>query len=169
MNGILLLVLCIGLCQMAGFVGAWASGTSVRTWYPTLRRPWFTPPGWVFPVVWTTLFGLMGISLWLVWGQGIGTPGVRTALIVFSVHMGLNILWSILFFTLRNPGLALIEVVAFWLSIVATMAYFAAISSTAALLLAPYLLWVTLAAVLNWSFWRLNPGGRPPAESSLSG
>lgn len=164
MKGIPLLVLCIVLCQLAGFVGAWATGASIRTWYPTLRRPWFTPPNWSFPVVWTTLFVLMGISLWLVWGQGTETPGVVTALIVFAVHMVFNILWSVFFFTMKNPGLAMIEVVFFWLSIVATMVTFAPLSTTAALLLVPYLIWVTVAAALNWSFWRLNPGGRPPAE-----
>jgi len=164
MTGIPLLVLCIGLCQLAGFAGAWATGASIRTWYPTLRRPWFTPPNWAFPVVWTTLFVLMGISLWLVWGQGTNTPGVVTALVVFWVHMVFNILWSVFFFTMRNPGLAMIEVVFFWLSIVATMITFAPLSTTAVLLLVPYLIWVTVAAALNWSFWRLNPGGRPPAE-----
>lgn len=156
------LLISVALCQGAGLLGGWATAGSLRDWYPRLRKPWFTPPNWLFPVAWTLLFLLMGIALFLVWRLGAETPGVAPALAVFGIHLLLNVLWSFLFFALRSPGLAMGELVLFWLSIVATMAAFAPLSRPAALLLTPYLVWVTFAGVLNWRIWRLNPGGLPP-------
>jgi translocator protein len=165
MGNIPLLLLCIALCQGAGLVGGWATAVSLREWYPLLRKPWFTPPNWLFPVAWTTLFLLMGIALYLVWRQGSDAPGVAPALAVFGIHLILNMLWSIFFFSLRSPGLAFGELILFWLSIVATIVAFAPLSTAAAWLLAPYLVWATFAGLLNWSIWRLNPGGLPAGEA----
>jgi len=160
---ILLFVGSIALCQGAGLVGGWATSASLRDWYPTIRKPWFTPPNWLFPVAWTTFFLLMGIALYLIWRQGTDTPGVAPALAVFGIHLILNMLWSIFFFTLRSPGWALVELVFFWLSIAASMVLFFPLSPTAAYLLAPYLVWVTFAGVLNYSIWNLNRPGAAPA------
>jgi translocator protein len=158
------LLISIAICQAAGLVGGWATAASLRDWYPTLRKPWFTPPNWLFPVAWTSLFLMMGVAVFLVWRLGTETPGVAPALAIFGVHLILNMFWSIFFFTLRSPGWGLVELIFFWLSIVATIVAFAPLSTTAAWLMAPYLVWVTFAGLLNWAIWRLNPGGRPPVE-----
>lgn len=166
MSDIPLLLLSIALCQGAGAVGGWATAESLRNWYPLLRKPWYTPPNWLFPVAWTLLFLSMGIALWLVWRLGSETPGVAPALAVFGIHLVLNMAWSVLFFSLRSPGWALVELVFFWSSIVATIVLFAPLSAGAAWLLVPYLVWVTFAGVLNWGIWRLNPGGVPAGGSA---
>ncbi len=166
MSDIALLLTSLALCQGAGAVGGWATAASLREWYPLLRKPWFTPPNWLFPVAWTLFFLLMGIALFLVWSQGSSTPGVAPALAIFGVHLVLNMLWSVFFFTLRSPGWALVELVLFWLSIVASILAFAPVSRAAAWLLVPYLVWVTFAGLLNWSIWRLNPGEIPAGEGA---
>ncbi len=130
-------------------------------WYEGLAKPSWCPPNWAFPVVWTTLFCLIAVSGWLVWRAG---GGWSPALTVYAIHLALNALWSAIFFGMRRLGLALIELVVFWCSILATMILFYPISPLATWLLAPYLLWVTIAGFLNFSFWRLNAG--PAVRSS---
>ncbi|NMC35407.1 tryptophan-rich sensory protein, partial [Candidatus Beckwithbacteria bacterium] len=110
----------------------------------------------VFAPVWTTLFILMGMALYLVWQQGFGKKEVKKALTIFGVQLVLNILWSILFFGLRNPSLALVDIVLLWVLILATMLSFAKISKPAAWLLIPYLAWVSFASILNFAIWKLN-------------
>jgi len=125
-------------------------------WYDGLRKPSWVPPKWAFPVVWTLLFIMMAVSGWMVWRQvGFAAGGVAFGL--FLLQLALNAGWSALFFGLRRMDLALIEVVALWAAIAATIAAFAPLDATAAWLLAPYLLWVTIAAALNLSMVRLNP------------
>ena len=124
-------------------------------WYQALAKPGWTPPNWAFPVVWTTLFCLIAVSGWRVWqAQG----GWSQALTVYAVHLGLNASWSAIFFGLRRIGLALVELVVFWSSILTMMVMFYPIDPLATWLLAPYLLWVTIAGFLNYSIWRLNAG-----------
>lgn len=150
------LVLCIIICQAAGVIGSVFTSSSVSTWYPTLIKPSFTPPGWVIGLVWTVLFTLIGISLFVVWQKGLNLPDVRKAVYIFSAQLGVNVLWSWAFFGLHSP-LAGLEVIAvLWILIILTIIKFWPISRRAALLLVPYILWVSFAAFLNFTIWRLN-------------
>lgn len=142
--------------QLAGIIGALFTARSVQTWYTTLQKPSFNPPSWLFGPVWTVLYLLMGIAAYLVWAKGWTVPGVKTALFVFALQLVLNSLWSILFFGVRQPGWAFMEIVVLWAAIAVTIVLFWNISRTAAFLLVPYILWVSFAAVLNYSLWRLN-------------
>lgn len=142
----------LALCfAAASFGGLFPPGE----WYAGLERPFFAPPDWLFAPVWTLLYLLMGVAAWRVWRRA-GWDGARLALSVFVLQLALNALWSALFFGLQSPGLALIEIGVLWLAIVATIALFARIEWAAAVLLLPYLLWVSFAMVLNAGFWWLN-------------
>ncbi len=150
------LILCIIICQAAGVVGSIFTSSSVSSWYPTLIKPSFTPPGWVIGLVWTILFTLMGISLFLVWREGLDRPDVKTAIYVFAAQLVVNVMWSGAFFGLQSPlaGLAVIAVL--WVLILLTIIKFWPISRASALLLVPYILWVSFAAFLNFTIWKLN-------------
>ncbi len=141
---------------LVGGAGAVVTGSRVRTWYPTLTKPDFTPPDWVFGPAWTTLYLLMGTAEFLVSQREGQAEERQTARVAYRIQLGLNGLWSLLFFGLKAPRAALVEIVLLWLAIVLTIVAFARISKTAALLLVPYLLWVSFAAILNGEIWRLN-------------
>ncbi len=128
--------------------------SAIPNWYVTLNKPFFSPPNWVFGPVWTILYILMGISLYLVW---ISKSKIKqNAINLFFVQLGLNVLWSILFFGLRNPALALIDIVALWVAIFLTIKSFSKINKLAGNLQIPYLAWVTFASILNLSIVLLN-------------
>lgn len=146
----------VGLPLLAGFIGSFFTTPSIPTWYASLTKPALTPPAWVFGPVWTTLFVLMGIAAFLVWKRGLNSKGVRVALGVFLVQLILNTLWSVLFFGLRSPAMALIEIVFLWLAILSTIVFFSRISKASAVLLVPYLVWVSFASYLNYSLYVLN-------------
>jgi len=152
----LIAALFIFVCLMAGVVGSFFTMQSIPTWYAGLNKPAFNPPNWVFGPVWTGLYVLMGISAYLVYSKGAKKKEVRTALMVFSAQLLLNAVWSILFFGLQSLLYGLVGIVALWLSIAATMWRFYGISREAAWLLAPYMLWVSFAGVLNYFIWTLN-------------
>ncbi|MEK7647491.1 MAG: TspO/MBR family protein [Patescibacteria group bacterium] len=156
MNNTTKLIISIATCEAVGILGSIFTASSVDTWYSTLARPAFAPPNWIFGPVWTTLFALMGIAAFLVWREGMHRRAVRVALGVGAVHLLLNFLWSLIFFGLRNPGLAFIEIIILWLAILATMIAFARVSRAAAWLLVPYIVWVSFAAYLNYSIWIAN-------------
>ena len=142
------------LCETAGVVGSVFTRDSLRDWYPTLQKPSFTPPDWVFGTVWTVLYAMMGVSLYLASRQ---REEVETAARgLFAVQLMLNTLWTYIFFGRRSPGWALVEISLLWVAIASTTLSFFRVSRTAALLLLPYLLWTSFAAVLNYSVWRLN-------------
>jgi tryptophan-rich sensory protein len=151
------LISSIILCLMAGFIGSVFTQAAVPTWYATLNKPSFTPPSGVFGPVWTTLYLLMGISLFLIWRIDGELQQRRKALVVFILQLALNALWSILFFGLRSPLAGLVGIICLWTAIWLTIHLFARISRMAAWLLAPYLLWVSFAVVLNASIFVLNP------------
>lgn len=153
---IALLVLCITVCQLAGVVGSYFTDLSVSTWYPTLIKPPYTPPGWLIGAVWVVLYTLMGISLFLILNSNSRSGTLNSALIPFGVQLLLNIAWSGAFFGLRSPLYALVVIAALWLSIIITMKRFLEISRNAGVLLVPYILWVSFAAYLNYTIWRLN-------------
>ncbi len=144
------------ICQLAGIIGSIFTVSSVSTWYLTLNKPFFNPPSWVFGPVWIMLYFLMGISLYIVWNKGIGSKESKIAISVFGVQLILNALWSIIFFGLRLPLFAFIEIIFMWLAIIATIVYFYRISKVASYLLIPYILWVSFAAILNFAIYYLN-------------
>jgi tryptophan-rich sensory protein len=141
---------------LAGGLGAWATAGSVTDWYPTLVKPSFNPPAWVFGPVWTSLYFLMGLALFLVWERGRQTPGASWAMSLFGIQLGLNALWSVLFFGARSPGWALVDILLLWAALVWTVVLFFRVRKPAGWLLAPYLAWVTFAGVLNFAIWTLN-------------
>ncbi|MBI1982096.1 MAG: tryptophan-rich sensory protein [Candidatus Levybacteria bacterium] len=148
------LILSIGLCLGAGFVGSFFTISAIPNWYAALQKPTFSPPNWVFGPVWTTLYIMMGVALYLVWTSK--SKVKQNALNLFFVQLGLNALWSIIFFGLQSPFLALLTIVALWLLIVLTMRAFFGINKTSGWLLVPYLAWVSFATYLNYSIWVLN-------------
>lgn len=118
-----------------------------------IDQPWFFPPGIVFPVVWTTLFTLMGVALFLVWREGTERPEVRAALVAFAVQFALNLAWTPVFFGLRRPDLGLVVIVLLFVAVAATVFAFDRVDRRAALLLLPYLVWVAFAGVLNYAIY----------------
>jgi len=150
------LIVSILFCQLAGLLGSFFTAPAIPVWYASLKKPWFNPPGWLFGPVWIGLYALMGVAAYLIWEEGIGKKEVKIALIIFALQLILNALWSILFFGVQSPKLALIEIVILWLFIFLTIWKFAKISSLAGLLLLPYLAWVSFAALLNFFIFRLN-------------
>jgi len=163
-NNFFKLVIAIAVSEAAGVIGAFFTAPAVRSdWYLELAKPALNPPAWVFGPVWTTLFALMGISLFLVWKQHSNIlENVRMLRIwkigitAFFVQLVLNTLWSIIFFGLHSPGGALIEIVFLWFAIVWMMVVFYKISKPAAYLLVPYILWVSFAMYLNYAIWMLT-------------
>lgn len=156
MNKTLLLVICIIICLAAGFIGSFFTQTSTGSWYSNINKPSFNPPGWIFGPVWTILYILMGISLYLVLQKGLSNTNVKIAVLLFAVQLVLNILWSILFFGMQSPLAAFIEIVILWGFILWTILAFYPLSKPAAYLLIPYILWVSFASVLNFSIMLLN-------------
>jgi tryptophan-rich sensory protein len=144
------------VCLSAGFIGSFFTVGSIESWYLTLQKPSFNPPGWVFGPVWTILYLLMGVSAYLVWMNGLDKKEVRVALWFFSLQLVLNTLWSVIFFGAKEPFSAFVEIVFLWMAIAATISLFNRISRNAALLMVPYLAWVSFAAFLNYSIWQLN-------------
>lgn len=150
------LVVSIVACLAAGAIGSIFTRSAIPTWYATLQKPVFSPPNWLFAPVWTLLYILMGIAAFLVWRKGLENRQVRIALIVFLIQLILNTFWSVVFFGLESPLSGLIVILILWLAILVTVLNFFKISRVASMLMWPYLLWVTFAAVLNASIWLLN-------------
>lgn len=143
-------------CLLVGFIGGISTADALTTWYPSLVKPSFNPPDWIFAPVWTTLYIMMGISVGLVWHGGWEKREVQNAVMTFLAQLVFNGLWSVVFFGMRSPGGALIIIVILWLLIVRTVRKFHPINRISAYLLIPYLLWVTFALVLNFSIYWLN-------------
>lgn len=150
------LISSVSVCLLTGFLGSFATRDSVTTWYAQLSRPSFTPPDWTFGVVWPVLYVMMGISAFLIWNVGIDKRQVKVALGCFALQLILNGLWTLIFFGLHLIGFALMEIVILWAAILMTILAFWKESKSAALLLLPYILWVTFAVVLNASLFLLN-------------
>jgi len=153
---ITLLLASILLCNFAGLLGSYFTAMSVETWYLTLNQPDFTPPSWIFAPVWTALYTMMGIALYLVWSRLMGGRRRLRWIIIFFVHLALNVLWSYLFFGRRDLLLGLVGIGVLWLSIVWLLVSAIRFEKRASLLLLPYLGWVSFAAYLNYTLWELN-------------
>lgn len=144
-------------CLCIGYFSGMITRASITDWYPTLEKPFFNPPNWVFAPVWTTLYILMGVAAGMVWNKmDSDRINVRKGLQFFAIQLALNFLWSYLFFGLHNPLLALAELIILWLMIFETYVVFKRVSKTAGLLLLPYLAWVSFAGILNAAIFWLN-------------
>lgn len=152
---VLALVLFVGLCLGVGALGAAVTDTSLSTWYPTLVKPSFNPPNWVFGPVWTTLYVLMAIAAWRVW-RTTDRDTTRGPLALFVLQLAVNLGWSVAFFGLRDIGLAVAVIIALDFLVLMTALAFRRIDRLAALLLLPYLAWIAFATVLTIALWRLN-------------
>jgi tryptophan-rich sensory protein len=150
------LILAIILCQFTGVIGSIATMPSIPTWYASLIKPSFNPPSWVFGPVWTILFTMMGISLYLIWQKGINKKEVKEAVKFFYLQLVFNCFWSIIFFGLHNPFAAFIEIIILLVLVAFVIFKFYKINKNAAFLLIPYLLWGSFATFLTYNIWLLN-------------
>lgn len=178
-SGVVKFIVAIALAESAGAIGSLVTISNVTSWYAGLAKPAFNPPGWIFGPVWTTLYFLMGVALFLVWKNDwkvknhilekrrkawnpyserfwTGSWQKANVIAIFAVQLILNALWSLIFFGLKSPGFALFEIMALWVAILYTIINFYRISKAAAYLLIPYILWVSFAGYLNFSLWMLN-------------
>ena len=148
--------LAAGPVVLCAVVGSLATAPALKTWYPSLAKPFFTPPNWVFGPAWTTLFALMAFAFWRILILPEDTPGRGRATVAFLVQLAFNALWSCVFFGAQSPGGGLVAVFFLWLSIAVAISKFRPLDATAAWLLAPYLAWTTFAAALNVGVYLLN-------------
>jgi tryptophan-rich sensory protein len=146
------LIAFVALCFGISVLGGMAAAPALPEWYPALRKPPWTPPGWVFGPVWTLLYPLVAVAGWMAWREG----RARFGPLVYLQQLALNAAWPWFFFGQRRPDLALACIVALWVAILATVVAFWRVSRAAAFLMLPYLAWVAFAAALNHAIWRLN-------------
>jgi len=150
------LLVSVTVCLGAASIGALFTSQSVDGWYVMLQKPIFTPPNWLFGPVWTTLYSMMGIAFYLVWHQSFPRKQKTISYILFAVQLLTNIGWSAVFFGLHSISGGMFMIIGLWVAIAATIQQFHKISTLAAWLLVPYLLWVSFAGLLNFGFWYLN-------------
>lgn len=157
MNKITRILTVVVTCLCIGYFSGIITRESIEVWYPTLIKPSFNPPNWIFAPVWSALYVMMGIAAGMVWNR-IETDriNVRKGLRFFAIQLALNFLWSYLFFGLHNPLLALVELIVLWLMIFETYVVFKKVDKIAGMLLLPYLGWVTFAGILNAAIFWLN-------------
>jgi translocator protein len=153
---ILKFIYSIILCFSAAALGGAVTTPSISTWYASLNKPFFNPPNWIFAPVWTILYFLMAVSLYMVWDKKLKNKNKGGAIKVFIFQLALNLLWSLVFFGLHQPLLALITIAALWTAIFMTIKSFYKISKPAAYLLYPYIFWVSFASILNLAIVVLN-------------
>lgn len=156
LRNLMALVVALFIPLSVGALGGAITAPAVRTWYSTLNKPGWTPPDAVFAPVWTILYATMGVVAWLVWRQRTHAAGATQTLSLLGVQLVLNFLWSVIFFGLHAPGLALLEIGLLWVVILFAIVRCWSITPLGAALLAPYLGWVTFAGALNGAVWFLN-------------
>ncbi len=156
MNNFLKLLVSVSAPLLIGFSSGFFTITDVGSWYQTVQKPAWNPPNWIFGPVWTTLYILMGIALFLIWKKEGNNNLKKAAIILFAMQLVLNFFWSIIFFNQHQIGWALVEIVILWLSIMLTIFVFAKIAKIAAWLMVPYIAWVSFATILNFTIWQLN-------------
>lgn len=150
------LILSVALCEATGFLSGWIGSANNNEWFDKLNKPSWNPPAWLFAPVWTTLYLLMGISLWLVWKSNKKPVFKKSALRYFGLQLLFNFFWSIIFFRFQSPGWAFADIILLFLLIVITIFQFAPIAKLASWLLVPYICWVSFASCLNFAIWKLN-------------
>jgi len=153
-------VISIIICESVGIIGSFFTFSSVSNWFPTLVKPWFSPPSWLFGPVWTMLYFLMGLSLYIVWNYKTETVSKqkykKQFFILFGIQLILNALWSFLFFGLKSPISGLIDILFLDIAVITTIIYANRVSKYAAVLLAPYMAWIIFATLLNFAIVLLN-------------
>lgn len=150
------LIIAIAICEFTGIMSSVLSSALMNPWFSSLNKPSWNPPSNVFGPVWTVLYLLMGISLWLVWKSTKPTNEKEIAITFFIIQLFLNFWWSLLFFKFHSPALALVDIILLLILIVVTIIHFFPISKVASYVLIPYVLWVAFATILNYSIWILN-------------
>lgn len=150
------LIISVTVCELIGLLSTPFTISSIPTWYAGLIKPFFSPPNWIFGPVWTALYFLMGVSVYLVWRKGIQNKEIKIAIYYFLTQLLFNFLWSVIFFGLRLPLVAFINIIVLLAAIVLTMMKFYKISKASLYLLIPYLLWVSFATILNGAIVLLN-------------
>lgn len=148
------LIIFIILCFASAFIGSIFTFKSLKTWYPTIKKPSWNPPKEVFGPVWTVLYLLMAVSGWMIWERTQHVFGIE--MVLFLIQLVFNTLWSLIFFGLRHPGWAFVDVILLWIFIVLTMLSFWSIYWLSGALFIPYLIWVSFAAFLNFTIWQIN-------------
>jgi benzodiazapine receptor len=156
MVNVIRLIICIIASFAAGGIGSLFTFKAIPTWYAGLKKPPYTPPNWVFGPIWTTLYILMGISVFLVWQKGLATDGAMLAFILFWIQLAFNALWSVIFFGMKSKEGGVIIIIVLWLLILATIIASFRVSGWAGALLIPYIVWVSIASYLNIGVWLLN-------------
>ncbi|MFM9989195.1 TspO/MBR family protein [Flavobacterium sp.] len=150
------LIISVLICQLVGIVSGLLSVTQNNVWFESIVKPSWNPPSYIFGPVWTVLYILMSISLWIIWKSNVYQPMKYEALLFFASQLVLNFLWTIIFFRFHWPLIAFIDIVLMFILIFLTIFRFVEISKTAAWLLVPYISWVCFAAILNYNLWKLN-------------
>ena len=156
MHNTLKLIIAIIIPVAIGAASGFFTSSEIPGWYQTINKPTWNPPSWLFGPVWTTLYVMMGIALFLIWKSDASQSVKKTAIILFAVQMLLNFFWSFIFFNQHQIGWAVVEIITMWVFILLTIFAFAPISKTAAWLLVPYISWVSFATILNYTIWQLN-------------
>jgi translocator protein len=156
MTNTIKLIISIAIPVAIGATSGFFTVTGVESWYQTINKPSWNPPSWIFGPVWTSLYVMMGIALYLVWKSDSSSILKKTAFILFAVQLLFNFFWSFIFFNQQQVGWALVEMLIMWVLILLTIFAFANVSKTAAWLLVPYIVWVSFAAILNFTIWKLN-------------
>ena len=156
MNQVIKCAVAILIPLIVGGISGFFTTQSVQGWYATVNKPWFNPPNWIFGPVWTTLYIMMGVAFFLIWKSEADIDLKKQAMLFYFVQLALNFCWSLIFFYAQQPGWAFLEIIVMWGMILSTIIWFGKISSPAAWLLVPYIFWVSFAAILNYSIWRLN-------------
>jgi tryptophan-rich sensory protein len=146
----------IAITLLVGAIAGYFTTSGVNGWYAVANKPSFNPPNWLFAPVWTALYIMMGIALYLVWSKDTSSDNKQTALVLFGVQLALNFAWSFIFFYAKQPGWAFIEIIMMWVAILLTIWWFGKISPISAWLLVPYISWVSFASLLNFYIWKLN-------------
>ena len=141
---------------LIGAGAAFFTQAGVHGWYVTANKPSYNPPAWLFAPVWTALYIMMGVALYIIWKSTTDKKLKQTALTLFSIQLLLNFLWSFIFFYAHQTGWAFIDIIFMWLTILATIILFSKISPVAAWLLVPYIFWVSFASLLNFYIWQHN-------------
>ena len=149
------LIVFIGVCFLSAAVGSFSTGNSIQTWYRTIKKPAWNPPNYIFAPVWSVLYLMMAIAAWLVY-ERLNHVFINLPMLLFTIQLILNTMWSIIFFGLRSPQWAFVEVIFLWFFVGLTMVVFWTIHWIAGTLFLPYFLWVSFAAFLNFTIWRLN-------------
>ncbi len=155
-GSVIKLIVSIIAAFAAGAIGSLFTFRAIPTWYAGLKKPRYTPPNWAFGPVWTTLYLLMGVSVFLVWREGFAGPAATPAFVLFWIQLAVNAIWSIVFFGLKSKGGGVVTIAILWLLILATMITSFQVSGWAGVLLIPYIVWVSIASYLNIGVWRLN-------------